>query len=64
MHATVHHCPGNLARVFALKEEGGVLGAGKAEDLEEARSKQAHGLKGETKRTLESPRTKSLPFEG
>ena len=33
MHAVVDLCPGNLAWIFALEEEGGILGVGEAEDL-------------------------------
>lgn len=68
VHATVELCPGDLAGVLALEEEGLILRGGEAEDLG-----CSNGMSwvvreesiGETRRrTLLSPRTKRRPLEG
>jgi hypothetical protein len=33
VHATVHLCPGDLAGIFTLEEQGGIFGVGEAEYL-------------------------------
>jgi len=53
MHATVDLCPGDLARVFALEEEGGILGAGEAEDLRCAGMPSQDGKRAEGRRDCE-----------
>ena len=64
VHAAVHDCPRDLARVLALQEERRIFRAGEAEHLRAAGQSVGAEGRGKDKCTLLSPRTKSLPLLG